>query len=103
MVYEKGHKKVLGIWFDLVLRVKYSTIPIFKVTLRGRSMTMWTRRGGRWSKKRHFCPRSASKMSTWRYVVVKKGQNFVHVVIECQLSSITLLYSKNFQTNISKK
>ena len=51
MVYEKGHKKVLGIWFDLVLRVKYSTIPIFKVTL----------------------------------------------------SSITLLYSENFQTKISKK
>ena len=30
-VYENGHKKVLGIWFDLVLKVKYSTILIFKV------------------------------------------------------------------------
>ena len=30
-VYEKGHKKVLGIWFDLELKVKYSTILIFKV------------------------------------------------------------------------
>ena len=31
MFYEKGHKKVLGIWFYLLLRVKYSTIRIFKV------------------------------------------------------------------------
>ena len=30
-VYEKGLKNVLGIWFDLVLKVKYSTILIFKV------------------------------------------------------------------------
>ena len=29
--YENGHKKVLGIWFDLVLKVKYSKILIFKV------------------------------------------------------------------------
>ena len=29
--YENDHKKVLGIWFDLVLKVKYSTILIFKV------------------------------------------------------------------------
>ena len=28
--YEKGHKKVLAIWFDLVLKVKYSKILIFK-------------------------------------------------------------------------
>ena len=30
MVYENGHKKVLGIWLDLVLKVKYSEILIFK-------------------------------------------------------------------------
>ena len=30
MVYERGHKKVLGIWLDLVLKVKYSEILIFK-------------------------------------------------------------------------
>ena len=30
-VYEYGHKKVLGIWLDLVLKVKYSKILIFKV------------------------------------------------------------------------
>ena len=30
-VYENGHKKVLGIWLDLVLKVKYSEILIFKV------------------------------------------------------------------------
>ena len=30
-VYENGHRKVLGIWLDLVLKVKYSTIIIFKV------------------------------------------------------------------------
>ena len=30
-VYEKGHKKVLGIGFDLVLKVKYSKILNFKV------------------------------------------------------------------------
>ena len=30
-VYENVHKKVLGIWFDLVLSVKYSKILIFKV------------------------------------------------------------------------
>ena len=30
MVYENGHKKVLGIWLDLVLKVKYSKILIFK-------------------------------------------------------------------------
>jgi len=30
-VYENGHRKVLGIWLDLVLKVKYSTILIFKV------------------------------------------------------------------------
>ena len=29
-VYEYGHKKVLGIWLDLVLKVKYSKILIFK-------------------------------------------------------------------------
>jgi hypothetical protein len=29
--YENVHKNVLGIWFDLVLKVKYSTILIFKV------------------------------------------------------------------------
>ena len=29
-VYEYGHKKVLGIWLDLVLKVKYSEILIFK-------------------------------------------------------------------------
>ena len=29
-VYENGHKKVLGIWLDLVLKVKYSKILIFK-------------------------------------------------------------------------
>ena len=29
-VYENGHKKVLGIWLDLVLKVKYSEILIFK-------------------------------------------------------------------------
>ncbi len=26
MVYENGHKKVLGIWLDLVLKVKYCEI-----------------------------------------------------------------------------
>ena len=30
--YENGHKKVLGIWLDLVLKVKYSEILIFKAT-----------------------------------------------------------------------
>ena len=30
-VYENSHKKTLGIWFDFVLKVKYSTILIFKV------------------------------------------------------------------------
>ena len=30
-VYDNGHKKVLGIWFDLILKVKYSTILILKV------------------------------------------------------------------------
>ena len=30
-VNENGLKKVLSIWFDLVLKVKYSTILIFKV------------------------------------------------------------------------
>ena len=29
--YENGTKNVLGIWLDLVLKVKYSTILIFKV------------------------------------------------------------------------
>ena len=29
-VYENGHKKVIGIWFDLALKVKYSKILIFK-------------------------------------------------------------------------
>ena len=29
-VYENGHKKVLGIWLDLVLKVKYRKILIFK-------------------------------------------------------------------------
>ena len=29
-VYVNGHKKVLGIWLDLVLKVKYSKILIFK-------------------------------------------------------------------------
>ena len=29
-VYENGHKKLLGIWLDLVLKVKYSEILIFK-------------------------------------------------------------------------
>ena len=29
-VYENGQKKVLGIWLDLVLKVKYSEILIFK-------------------------------------------------------------------------
>ena len=29
-VYENGHKKVLGIWLDLVLKVKYSKILIFQ-------------------------------------------------------------------------
>ena len=29
-VYEKGPKKVLSIWLDLVLKVKYSKILIFK-------------------------------------------------------------------------
>ena len=33
-VYEKGHEKVLGIWFDLVLKVKCSTILIFKVIVK---------------------------------------------------------------------
>ena len=32
-VYENGQKKVLGIWFDLVLKVKYSKILIFKAIL----------------------------------------------------------------------
>ena len=30
-IYEKGHKKVLGIWIDLEQKVKYSTILVFKV------------------------------------------------------------------------
>ena len=30
-VYENGLKNVLGLWFDLVLKVKYGTILIFKV------------------------------------------------------------------------
>ena len=30
-VYENGLKKVLGNWFDLVLKVKYSEILVFKV------------------------------------------------------------------------
>ena len=29
-VYENGHKNVQGIWLDLVLKVKYSEILIFK-------------------------------------------------------------------------
>ena len=29
-VYENGHKKVLGIWLDLVWKVKYSKFLIFK-------------------------------------------------------------------------
>ena len=29
-VYENSHKNVLGIWLDLVLKVKYSEILIFK-------------------------------------------------------------------------
>ena len=29
-VSENGHKKVLGIWLDLVLKVKYNEILIFK-------------------------------------------------------------------------
>ena len=29
-VYENGHKKFLGIWFDLVFDAKYSEILIFK-------------------------------------------------------------------------
>ena len=29
-VYENDHKNVLGIWLDLVLKVKYSEILIFK-------------------------------------------------------------------------
>ena len=32
-VYENGHKKVQGIWLDLVLTVKYSKILIFKAIL----------------------------------------------------------------------
>ena len=32
----------------------------------GRSMTTWTRRSGRWSKKCHFCLRSGLKMSKKR-------------------------------------
>ena len=35
--YENGHKKVLGIWFNLVLKVKYSTIANFKVIFLCRS------------------------------------------------------------------
>ena len=30
MVYENDRKRVLGIWLDLVLKVKYSKILIFK-------------------------------------------------------------------------
>ena len=31
-IYENGHQNVLDIWFDLISKVKYSTILIFKVT-----------------------------------------------------------------------
>ena len=34
----------------------------------------------------YFCPRSGLKMSTWRQVVVKKGQNCVQVVIDLNAS-----------------
>ena len=33
-VYENSHKKVLGIWLDLILKVKYSKILIFKAILK---------------------------------------------------------------------
>ena len=32
-VYENSYKKVLGIWFNLVLKVQYSTIQIFKLII----------------------------------------------------------------------
>ena len=48
-------------------------------------MTTWTRRGGRCSKNIYFYPRSGLKISTQRQVLVKKGQNCVHIVSECPL------------------
>jgi len=38
-MYENGHKNVLGIWFDLVSKIKYSTILIFKVIFYIKSKT----------------------------------------------------------------
>ena len=67
------------------------------VRVRGRSMTTWTRRGGRWSKKCLF-------LSTFRVKNVhveigggQKGQNCVHVVIECPLDEwIAKICKKKF-------
>ena len=38
-VYENGHKKVLGIWLDLVLRVKFSMSKISRIFTKKNSLT----------------------------------------------------------------
>ena len=44
-VYENGHKKVLGIiWFDLVLKVKYSKILIFKANFLSRKSVKYLKK-----------------------------------------------------------